>query len=334
MMNQVKPKVSVCMPVYNGRAFIAESIASVLAQTYENFELLVIDNCSTDDTGAIVRGIKDPRIKYFRNDQNIGPIRNTNRCLELANGEYINIIHHDDIMLPDNLELKVGVLENNPEVGFVHSNLFMTDVDGNLLYQWNEDSRRDYVEDGLVVFHRYMNRMQLGALVFIGAVMARRACYEHLGGYRLDLLPHTYDNEMWLRMALYYKVGCVGKPLVTWRQHPVSQSSGWGTSIAWLEEHFLTIQIIFREYQNRIPDWKTLKKNVEESFGKEALERGINACGRDDFELGKKYFGLAEKYSKNAFFMKDYWRLALRLALGSKTARLYWSMKRKIAGLL
>jgi hypothetical protein len=126
-------------------------------------------------------------------------------------------------MLPENLELKVRLLDDHPEVGFVHSNIFVTDAEGQVITQWVEDSRRDYIEDGMKVFHRYITRMDIGALIFIGAVLARRACYEQLGGFRSDL-PHTQDNEMWMRMSLFYNVACVGKPLVKWRQHSASAS--------------------------------------------------------------------------------------------------------------
>ena len=77
-------KVNICIPVYNGSAYIAESINSVLAQTYEDFQLIVCDNCSTDNTGEIVRSFQDPRITYIRNAENLGLVGNANRCLELA----------------------------------------------------------------------------------------------------------------------------------------------------------------------------------------------------------------------------------------------------------
>ena len=328
MMDRVSPKVSVCIPVYNGSASIAESIASVLGQTFKDFRLIVCDNCSTDNTEEVVQSFHDPRLTYVRNEKNLGLVGNANRCLSLAEGEYICILHHDDVMLTENLELKVRLLDDNPEVGFVHSNIFWTDAEGQVIAQWVEDSRRDYIEDGMKVFHRYITRMDIGALIFIGAVLARRACYEQLGGFRLDL-PHTSDNEMWMRMSLFYDVACVGKPLVKWRQHTASASSAWGVDIAWLEEHFLATRIIFQEYQNQIPDLKRLKKEVDERFVKQALTRGINACGEDNFELGKRYLILANKFSQESLRMKDYWGLQLRLWMGPKGARLYRPVKKR-----
>ena len=78
------PKVSVCIPVYNGSDYIADTIQSVLEQTYKDFHILVCDNCSTDNTEEIVRNFRDPRLTYTQNPKNLGLIGNANRCLELA----------------------------------------------------------------------------------------------------------------------------------------------------------------------------------------------------------------------------------------------------------
>ena len=328
-MNRTQPRVSVCIPVYNGQDYIAEAIESVLTQTFHNYELIVCDNCSTDDTEKIVRGFDDARIRYCRNETNLGLVGNANRCLELSEGEYICILHHDDAMLPENLKLKVKILDENPSVGFVHSNIYWVDEGGNVLSEWLEDARRDYIEEGKNVFLRYMRRMSRGALIFIGSVLARKECYVELGGFREDL-PHSNDNEMWLRLSLFYDVGCVGRPLVTWRQHGTSTSSSWDLNIAWLEEHFLTTSIIFEDYRDKIPNWEKLKKEVEKDFAKQALLRGVNACGRDDFRLADEYLRMARKLLTYSLFgFKEYWGLKIRLILGHRATKLYRPLKKR-----
>lgn len=319
----MSPKVSVCIPVYNGQDYIAEAVESVLGQTFQNYELIVCDNCSTDDTEKIVRSFRDARIRYFKNENNLGLVGNANRCIDLSQGEYICILHHDDTMFPENLELKTKVLDANPQVGFVHSNVLWVDEKGGFLREWLDEARQDYIEDGKEVFHRYIRRMPKGALIFIGSVMARKACYDRLGKFRVDL-PHSNDNEMWLRLSLYYDVACVGKPLVTWRQHGTSASSGWDLSDAWLEEHFLTTEIVFQDYRDKIQHWEKLRQEVGKEFATQTLKRGINACGRDDFEAGERCLGLARRFSRDSLLTyKDYWRLKIRLMLGSEGARLY-----------
>ena len=167
MNSSLAPKISVCIPVYNGSNYIAESIESVLAQTYKDFELIVVDNCSTDNTEEIVRNFNDPRLEYFRNKKNLGIVGNHNHCLGVAKGEYICIWHHDDVMLPDNLKFKVQLLDDQPEVGFVHSNIIMIDDKGEVVAPeiWYEGSRHDYIEDGLTAFKKYISYLHQGDIL-------------------------------------------------------------------------------------------------------------------------------------------------------------------------
>ena len=302
MTDSSTPKVSVCIPVYNGSDYIADSIQSVLTQTYEDFHLIVCDNCSTDNTEEIVRSFHDPRLTYTRNSENLGLVGNANRCLELSKGEYVCIWHHDDIMLPENLERKVHLLDEHPEVGFVHSNLIRIDDKGEIVAReiWNEDSRRDYAEDGLSVFHRYISYLSRGrgASIFIGAVLARRKCYEKLGEFRSEL-PHCLDSEMWMRMMLFYNVACIGTPLVKYRVHPTSASSSWGdgTSIYNFKEHYLAAMIIFDKYSEHIPQSNSLKKKISLAFAERSIKLARNAFASGKYATGKMFFNKAVRIS-------------------------------------
>ena len=93
-------KVSVCIPTYNGAEFVAKAIESVLAQTFADFELLVVDDSSDDTTVDIVCSFTDPRMRICQNERRLGIPGNWNHCLSLARGEYICLFHQDDVMLP------------------------------------------------------------------------------------------------------------------------------------------------------------------------------------------------------------------------------------------
>lgn len=108
----MKELVSVIMPTYNCGRFIQESINSVLAQTYNNWELLIVDDCSTDETEAIVRGYKDKRIRYRRNAQNEGAAQTRNKALREAKGKYIAFLDADDLWLPEKLEKQIAFMED------------------------------------------------------------------------------------------------------------------------------------------------------------------------------------------------------------------------------
>ena len=103
--------VSVIMPTYNCERFIRESIDSVLAQTYINWELLIVDDCSTDETESVVRSFSDPRIRYMRNEQNMGAALTRNRALKEAKGRYIAFLDSDDLWLPEKLERQIDFMQ-------------------------------------------------------------------------------------------------------------------------------------------------------------------------------------------------------------------------------
>lgn len=115
------PKVSVLLPAYNTKAeYLREAVDSILAQTFTDFELLILDDCSTHPSVAeVVSSYSDGRIKFFRNDRNLGISGSRNKLIELAQGEYLAVTDHDDVSLPQRFELQVDFLDKHPEVGVV-----------------------------------------------------------------------------------------------------------------------------------------------------------------------------------------------------------------------
>lgn len=116
----MKPKISVCIPAYNRAHMIGATIRSVLAQDFEDFEIVVSDNCSTDDTVAVARGFGDPRIKVFQNPHNLGMYPNFNKCIEAAEGQYIKFLLSDDYFVTRQaLSRYAEVLDRHADVGLV-----------------------------------------------------------------------------------------------------------------------------------------------------------------------------------------------------------------------
>ena len=298
------------MPVYNGSDYIADSVQSVLTQTYKDFNLIVCDNCSTDKTDEIIRSFKDPRLIYVRNNKNLGLVGNHNRCLELADGKYVHFLHHDDIMLPDNLALKVSILDEHPKVGLVHSDVLFIDENGEDLDLTKFDAKRDRIEEGIKAFEKYILNMPVGASFFIGAVLARRDCYLKLGGLN-PLLPNTDDSEMWMRILLFYDVACIGKPLVKYRLHDgmtsTSINDSDGLNLPGLVEHNLASNIVIDQYKSRIPQWKNLKKQVNMRFSMKAVSRGVQLFRRGKFTDSITSFITALKFYPLVFTKQVFW---------------------------
>lgn len=128
-----EPKVSVIMPVYNSVLYIKEAIDSILNQTFKDFELILVEDCSSDGTKAIIEGYKDERIKIIYNSVNKGVAYSRNKALENCKGEYVAIMDHDDISLPTRFEEEVKFLDNNPGYGVVGGRVQFIGSDGELI---------------------------------------------------------------------------------------------------------------------------------------------------------------------------------------------------------
>lgn len=122
--------VSIIMPSYNTAQYIAKTIQSVIDQTYQNWELIIVDDCSTDDTDILVGRIKDPRIKYIKNEKNSGAAVSRNRALREAKGKWIAFLDSDDLWKPDKLEKQIKFMNKN-NYSFSYTNYEEIDVDGN-----------------------------------------------------------------------------------------------------------------------------------------------------------------------------------------------------------
>jgi len=126
------PYVSIGLPVYNGERFLTQALDSLLAQTFENFELIISDNASTDRTQEICKdyAVKDRRIRYYRNDQNLGAARNYNRVFELSSGKYFKWAAHNDLCAPVLIERCVEVLDSEPSVVICYARTSIIDEHG------------------------------------------------------------------------------------------------------------------------------------------------------------------------------------------------------------
>ena len=122
--------VSIIMPSYNTASFIEETIQSVLNQTYTNWELIIVDDCSTDNTDEVLENIKDSRIRYFKNDKNSGAAVSRNKALREAKGQWIAYLDSDDLWMPEKLEKQIHFMETNGYV-FSYTNYEEIDVNGN-----------------------------------------------------------------------------------------------------------------------------------------------------------------------------------------------------------
>jgi len=207
--------VSVIIPVYNGTKYLREAIDSVLSQTYENVELLVVDDGSTDETwalvqsyGSILRGIQK---------ENGGVASALNFGIRHATGEYIAWLSHDDLFLPEKLERQIGFMKRFPRFRACYTDYYTIDERGTTLHEVETPwyPRQEAIR---MLFGRaYMN----GSTMLID-----KSCFDRVGLFA-EKLRYTQDTEMWLRMLRHFEIGRVPEKLGKWRAHSAqgSQSS-------------------------------------------------------------------------------------------------------------
>lgn len=312
----MRPLVSISIPSRNGAKHLRESIESVLAQTFTDFELVLIDDFSSDETWTIAQEYvrRDGRVSVVRNNKTLGLVGNFNACIEHGKGRYLCIWHQDDVMMPQNIERKIALLEANPQVGFVHSNILMIDAQGGVLSEhWEIESKRDYIVPGREFF---LKMIEPGKnYVCCPSVVARRECYEKLGNFRSELY-FTCDWEMWMRLALYYDVGCLGAPLVQFRRHTDSESFKIEGTVSEIEQELLAKCLVLSEHAHRIPEADKLKEHMIVGLAREELSRARRAFVEG--KLGKAWsrLGFSIKLQPALLWRPEFARTLIRLLLG------------------
>ena len=220
-------KVSAIVLTYNRAHMVKEAIDSILNQTFKDFELVIVDNYSSDNTESVVASYTDKRIRYFKN-QNHGFMGvNRNFGIEKSGGEYIAFLDDDDIWLPEKLEKQVGLLDSNRELGLIYSDCYITDSNGNVTestYFYGRKPVRGNAFDELLQYDP----------VPMPAATIRKEVLDRVGVFN-PKYKIALDYDLWLRIAEHYPIDFMEQPLAEYRVHG---DSGYqkNTVLAYREE--------------------------------------------------------------------------------------------------
>ncbi|HLB32256.1 MAG TPA: glycosyltransferase [Patescibacteria group bacterium] len=224
-------KVSIILPVYNREAYIEEAIESVLSQNYQDFELIIIDDGSTDATKKIITDIKSSKIKYhFRKNQ--GEYSATNKALRLVKGQYITWLHSDDFLLPESLVSRVQYLDDNREIEIVHGEVI--GIDEKKQIRKHLKATKD---DHFTVFCHYCmdenERTKRQYYTHYHTFMYRREILDKVG-FLDEKLRYGGDLDWMMRALRECKIGYLPQVLYCYRHHAQSitrtlKRKGWDT---------------------------------------------------------------------------------------------------------
>ncbi len=212
-----EPLVSVCISAYNVERFVAEALSSVLAQTYRNIEVILIDNGSVDRTLEVVKATADQRVRYFRVPENLGGYQAMNRVAAMANGEFIAIYHSDDHYEPEIIAKELAYLQTHPDVGAVFALDHYMDEDGrifggaNLPPEFAGKKSLGYEE----VFRFVLRNKNI--LFCCPTFMVRRSVFEAVGPFAPETWDIGTDLEMWFRIVRRFPVAILNERLIRYR---------------------------------------------------------------------------------------------------------------------
>ncbi len=305
------PIVSVVIPTYNAISYLPKTLESVLNQTFTDFEVIIIDDGSSDNTQEWISNLVDPRIKTIRQtNQGVAVARNTG--IAVALGDYIAFLDSDDLWKPTKLEQQVQCLEANPDVGLVNTWIENIDEQGNSLAIVPAPEAEGKVWSQIIEEN----------VILCGSVpMIRRLCFESIGKFDPNLLS-AEDWDMWIRLAANYAFALIREPLVSYRQHLQSKSNN-------LEKHLLyRLKTIDKTFQSVAPELQHLK---ERAVGRAHLAIAWKLLLQKDYKTANIYRQQALTHFPELRHSNNYKRLILlTLAKQWLGDRIYTFLKKSL----
>ncbi|MBD2579595.1 glycosyltransferase [Oscillatoria sp. FACHB-1406] len=284
------PSVSVIIPAYNARSTIKKTLESVFAQTHSDFEIIVINDGSTDDTLKICQEIPDRRLKIF-SYENAGQAVSRNRGIERASGDYIAFLDADDLWTKNKLETQLQTLQNNPEAAVVYSWTDYIDENDNFLQSGRHINVEGNVYDKLLI----NNFIENGSNVLI-----RQQALQEVGGFEPSL-PPAEDWDLWLRLARQYHFAVVPEPQILYRVSATSSSANL------TRQEMQTLRVIDRAFAAAPPSYQSLKKrslaNLYKYLAWKALDAAaISKASWEPLRLTLNYIKYEPELPKEAKF--------------------------------
>lgn len=283
------PKVTVIIPTYNAIAYLPSTVDSVIQQTFTDFEVLIVDDGSTDETVEWVSKLVDPRVRLI-SQANQGVAVARNQGITGAQGEYVAFLDADDLWEPTKLEKQVKCLEENPQIGLVNTSIVNIDEQGKPLGAVNASD----IEGNVLKYIVEENLILCGS-----APMVRRSCLEAVQGFDQKLMS-AEDWDLWIRLAARYDFAVVREPLVLYRQHLNSKSNN-------IERHLKhRLKVIDKTFETVAIDLQPLKHR---SLGRAYLSVAWKLLVQKDYKTSTMYRQKALSYYPQLRFGENYIRL-------------------------
>jgi glycosyltransferase involved in cell wall biosynthesis len=298
------PEVSVIIPTHNRATFLRLAVESVLNQTFEDLEIIVVDDGSRDNTREVVCGFSDRRIRYIRHETSKGGSAARNTGIVNSISKYVAFLDDDDEWMGEKLRMQVDILERSPQrVGGVYTGHLVVDSSGNVLREWTPRKRGNI----------YSDMLSRNWLATASSLLLRRDCFNKVGLFD-EGLPSFQDYDMWIRISKEFDFEYIDKPLVKYRIH--------GNQI-WtnLEALDRGMELMLKRYGGS----PAFRKNYSNYY----LGLGVGYCYRGSAKKGREAFLKAIRLYP--FEIRHYFNLFLSF-LGVDNFRRLKGIKEKPSG--
>ncbi len=303
------PKVSVCIPTYNRAGFLRQSIASVLKQDFGDFELLVFDAASEDETAQVIGEFQDSRLRYVQTQEKMGWVKAHNRCLELAQGRYVGILHDDDWYLDGFLTEGVTRLNQDPSLGLVFCAYQMVDGHGTFYRV-----AQTFPEGRTLSAQEMFQRLLISCCIKYSACLVRRACYDQAGYFDEGLMGSEWD--MWLRMAeAGWKFGYVAKALAAYRTHEDSLTAEATRAYLLEKIRFQIVEKVLRRLPSGTPYGRALKRMALSQHSQWVLQKATEIYRAGNLRGVREYLFPAFRRDPSFLFQGRAWALLFLIGL-------------------
>ena len=263
-------KVSICIPTYNRRDYLAQTLQSVFAQTYTDYEVIIVDDGSDDGTAAMVNAWKQPVRYYWQ--ENRGDARARNRLIELAAGQFITFIDSDDLLLPDSVARLLDAIEKHPQLCCSYGPYIRIDSAGNQLA-----TKLHPLPSGRITAPLFQR-----ILVHSCGSMFPKSALQEIGGFD-PTLPVCSDYSAWLELSQHYDFMAVAQPTFLRRRHGGNLS---GLSFANVRTELQVLQQFYQRYGHKIIQRRPAMRRL----ARESYRVGRCAWRENNYTAAEQYF--------------------------------------------
>jgi glycosyltransferase involved in cell wall biosynthesis len=313
----------VCIPTFNAARYLREAVDSVLDQGFPDYELIVYDDASTDHTPRVIERYPSSQVRYIRSDTNLGQAGAWNRCVALARGDYVALLHADDRYLPGFLEDRVSTLDRHRSVGLAFGPVLLIDENGGAV------GEKHVSPDAFVLpAPEFLKTLLLDCVIYPPSVVVRRDCYDTIGPFNTD---HFWgiDWEFWLHLSARYGIAYSSRITAAYRVHSGSATPTALSTARTAHDGFEVLEQIFNKIDRtpQLAAYASLRRPAFRAFALRTLSDAAYMCETRSLAAARTHLRYALRADPTLLSRPTVWALWLSGYIGSWVYRAFRALR-------